>query len=218
MSDRVLLCDVIRPRSFSPWSSALHPGRFALAFCRNTNALDAAFVHCIRATTHPGLTAGHRLNGTPFAEADTIELIEHGFLEALADAVGLRALCLGPRMINVFDREIKLIPVSFRKVCLQSLIAAIEVDDGQVRTRGSKDFLEKAVLASQNGPAILVTHGHPRHIEWASCRFGSCLGSRHFVAGQHLARWANRVLWNCSKCYWSGHHIGLRSKPRSRPW
>ncbi len=40
--------------------------------------------------------------------------------------------------------------VPFRKAYLQSLAATIEVDDGQVRIRGSKDLLEKAVLASQN--------------------------------------------------------------------
>ena len=42
--------------------------------------------------------------------------------------------------------------VPFRKAYLQSLITAIEVDDTQIRIRGSKDLLEKAVLASQNGP------------------------------------------------------------------
>jgi site-specific DNA recombinase len=43
--------------------------------------------------------------------------------------------------------------VPFRKAYLQSLIESIEVDDSQVRIRGSKDVLEKAVLASQNEQA-----------------------------------------------------------------
>jgi hypothetical protein len=43
--------------------------------------------------------------------------------------------------------------VPFRKAYLQSLITAIEVDDTQIRIKGSKDLLEKAVLAGQNGPA-----------------------------------------------------------------
>jgi site-specific DNA recombinase len=43
--------------------------------------------------------------------------------------------------------------VPFRKAYLQSLITAIEVDDQQIRIRGTKDLLEKAVLAGQNGPA-----------------------------------------------------------------
>src|ERR1700746_3940024 len=42
------------------------------------------------------------------AEGDTIELVEHGFVEALADAVGLRALGLGARGIDVLDCKIEL--------------------------------------------------------------------------------------------------------------
>jgi hypothetical protein len=40
--------------------------------------------------------------------------------------------------------------VPFRKAYLQSLIDVIEVDDDQIRIKGNKDLLEKAVLASQN--------------------------------------------------------------------
>jgi len=40
--------------------------------------------------------------------------------------------------------------VPFRKAYLRALIDTIEVDDHQVRIKGSKDTLEKAVLASQN--------------------------------------------------------------------
>ena len=45
------------------------------------------------------------------AERHTVELIEHGSMEALADSVGLRALGLGPRMIDVLDGEIELVVV-----------------------------------------------------------------------------------------------------------
>jgi site-specific DNA recombinase len=41
--------------------------------------------------------------------------------------------------------------VPFRKAYLQSFINVIEVDEHQVRIKGSKDLLEKAVLASQQG-------------------------------------------------------------------
>src|SRR6266568_5697823 len=41
-----------------------------------------------------------------FAEGDAVELVEHGLVEALADAVGLRALGLGPRMVDVLDGKI----------------------------------------------------------------------------------------------------------------
>jgi site-specific DNA recombinase len=39
--------------------------------------------------------------------------------------------------------------VPFRKAYLQALIDGIEVDDHCVRIKGSKDVLEKAVLASR---------------------------------------------------------------------
>jgi hypothetical protein len=41
--------------------------------------------------------------------------------------------------------------VPFRKVYLRSLIDVIEVDDAQIRIKGSKDILERAVLASRAG-------------------------------------------------------------------
>ena len=43
--------------------------------------------------------------------------------------------------------------VPFRKAYLNALIDRIEVDDTQIRIKGSKDLLEKANLASQNGNA-----------------------------------------------------------------
>src|SRR5579859_2849860 len=43
------------------------------------------------------------------AECDTVELIQHGPVEALTDAVSLRALGLGARVIDVLDRKIKLV-------------------------------------------------------------------------------------------------------------
>ena len=45
------------------------------------------------------------------AERHTIELIEHGSMEALADSVGLRALGLGAGVIDILDGEIELVVV-----------------------------------------------------------------------------------------------------------
>ena len=45
----------------------------------------------------------------PFSERDPIEFIEHGAMEALADAVGLWALGLGAAVIDVLDREIEFV-------------------------------------------------------------------------------------------------------------
>src|SRR6202048_2670505 len=46
-----------------------------------------------------------------FAERDTVKLIEHGLVEALADTVGLRALGLSARVIDVLDREVEFVLV-----------------------------------------------------------------------------------------------------------
>ena len=48
-----------------------------------------------------------------FTERDTVELVEHRSVEAFADAVGLRALGLGARVIDVLNREIELVLVPF---------------------------------------------------------------------------------------------------------
>src|ERR1700758_2870535 len=49
-----------------------------------------------------------------FAERDTVELVQYRSVKALADAVGLRALGLGARVIDVLDRKVKLVFVSLR--------------------------------------------------------------------------------------------------------
>ena len=61
---------------------------------------------------------------------------------------------IDPALIERFGRTMRehfsTGSVPFRKAYLQALIDVIEVDDHRVRIRGSKDLLEKAVLASQN--------------------------------------------------------------------
>ena len=54
--------------------------------------------------------------------------------------------------------------IPFRKAYLQSFIDVIEVDDIQIRIKGSKDVLEWAVLASQNG----AIPGSQMSTEWRS--------------------------------------------------
>ena len=61
---------------------------------------------------NPGIQVGLQLVDRTIrllAERDTVELVEDGFVKALTDAVGLWALRLGARMIDVLDGEIKLI-------------------------------------------------------------------------------------------------------------
>ena len=58
--------EVIRLRSFSPSSSAWHPGRSASGFCRSTSGLDAVSPHCIHEPINRDRPAARRLNDTPF--------------------------------------------------------------------------------------------------------------------------------------------------------
>ena len=62
---------------------------------------------------------------------------------------------IDPALIERFGRTMRenfsTGSVPFRKAYLQALINVIEVDDDQIRIKGSKDLLEKAVLASQSG-------------------------------------------------------------------
>jgi len=45
------------------------------------------------------------------AERHAVELVEQRFVEALADAVGLRAPRLGARVIDVLDRQVEFVLV-----------------------------------------------------------------------------------------------------------
>ena len=66
---------------------------------------------------NPGIQVGLQLVDRTIhllAEGDTIELVEHRFVEALADAVGLRALGFSARMIDVLDSKVELVFVPFR--------------------------------------------------------------------------------------------------------
>jgi site-specific DNA recombinase len=62
---------------------------------------------------------------------------------------------IDPALIERFGRTMRenftAGSVPFRKAYLRSLVDVIEVDDRQVRIKGSKDVLERAVLATQSG-------------------------------------------------------------------
>jgi site-specific DNA recombinase len=64
---------------------------------------------------------------------------------------------MDPALIERFGRTMRenftTGSVPFRKAYLQSLIDVIEVDDHVIRIKGSKDLLEKAVLASGSNPS-----------------------------------------------------------------
>ena len=61
------------------------------------------------------------------AKRNLVELIEHRFVEPFADAVGLRALGFGARVIDIFNRQIKLVLVIFRPAAILVRAGAILV-------------------------------------------------------------------------------------------
>jgi hypothetical protein len=63
----------------------------------------------------PGIEVGLQLVDCVvdlLAERHPVELVEHGAVEALADAVGLRAFGLGAAVVDILDRQIELVFVA----------------------------------------------------------------------------------------------------------
>src|SRR6266567_5380519 len=107
------MSDAVRLRSFSPSSSALHLGRSASASAEAPAALmRSRFIVLAQPNVKVCLQLVERVVHL-LAERHSIELVERSLVEAFADAVGLRALSLGARMIDVLDREIELVLVPF---------------------------------------------------------------------------------------------------------
>ncbi len=93
-----------------------HQGRYALAFCRSTSGPDVVLPRCIHESDiEIGLQLIDRTIHL-FLEGDTVELVQRSFVEAFADAVGLRALGFGARVVDVLRREIELVLMLPRSV------------------------------------------------------------------------------------------------------
>jgi site-specific DNA recombinase len=93
---------------------------------------------------------------------------------------------IDPALIESFGRTMRenltTGSTPFRKAYLRSLIDVIEVDDAQVRIKGSKDVLERAVVASQPGAeprSQMSTKWRTRHDSnvWPSPSEGDALSS-----------------------------------------
>jgi site-specific DNA recombinase len=93
---------------------------------------------------------------------------------------------IDPALIESFGRTMRenltTGSTPFRKAYLRSLIDVIEVDDAQVRIKGSKDVLERAVVASQSGAeqrSQMSTKWRTRHDSnvWPSPSEGDALSS-----------------------------------------
>jgi site-specific DNA recombinase len=98
-------------------------------------------------------------------------------LERARSHVGDGAIAIDPGLIERFGRAMRehltTGSVPFRKAYLQSIIDVVEVDDTQIRIKGSKEVLEKAVLASRAGTIdasfqLVAWQAHrPRHQQTA---------------------------------------------------
>ena len=75
--------------------------RSASGSCRSTNAPDGAVARRIRRSKHQGRLQLVDRAVDLFAERHPVELVEHRAVEALADAVGLRALGLCPAVVDL---------------------------------------------------------------------------------------------------------------------
>ena len=96
------------------------------------------------------------------------------------------AIRIDPALIESFGRAMRenltTGSTPFRKAYLRSLIDVIEVDDAQIRIRGSKDVLERAVLASSSGAeqrSQMSTKWRTRHDSnvWPSPSEGDALSN-----------------------------------------
>ena len=69
------------------------------------------------------------------------------------ESIGRCSIQIDPELIERFGRTMRenftMGSVPFRKAYLQSFIDKVEVDDHVIRIKGSKDQLEKAVMASR---------------------------------------------------------------------
>jgi hypothetical protein len=87
---------------------------------------------------------------------------------------------IDPALIESFGRTMRenltTGSTPFRKAYLRSLIDVIEVDDAQIRIKGSKDVLERAVLASRVWSRTAFADeyqvAHPTRFERVTFAFG----------------------------------------------
>src|SRR3954470_24496759 len=126
------------------------------------------------------------------AERDTIELVQHGLVEALADAVGLRTLGLGAGLIDVLDRKIELVFVPLRVAAVLAAavgqharelhVVALEQRDHAVIDEVSRRERRLAIvelgandLAVGVDEGLLVDAPDPLHVADIECVLGAAI-------------------------------------------
>jgi site-specific DNA recombinase len=103
---------------------------------------------------------------------------------------------IDPALIEQFGRTMsenfRTGSVPFRKAYLQTLINTIEVDDRLVRIKGSKELLEKAVLATQVGCSQMSTQ---MSTNWRARRDSNSCPPRFVICDKWLIKHART--WSC---------------------
>jgi phage host-nuclease inhibitor protein Gam len=114
-----------------------------------------------------------------------------------------QAIRIDPALLEQFGRSMRENftsgSIPFRKAYLQSLIDGVEVDDAQIRIKGSKDVLERAVLASRHAatsgsraPEEIRTFGLHRHVKVAaSMTLSNCLCPLHATG---MRKWGRLIV------------------------
>ena len=72
----------------------------------------------------PFVQVGLQLGDRPvelLAKGNAVELVQHGLVEALADTIRLRALGLGPTVVDILDRQVELVLVPLGVAAVYSL-------------------------------------------------------------------------------------------------
>src|SRR4051812_2192411 len=101
----------IRRRSIFPLRAGLRQGRSAWGFAETPATLmGSVFVVAPDPLVEILLQLGDRAVDA-LAERYPVELVQHCFVEALDDSIGLRALGLGSGVVHILDREIELVLV-----------------------------------------------------------------------------------------------------------
>ena len=107
---------MIRRRSFSPSQAASRQGTSDRRFAEAPSSLVRPF---LIVTLDPAIKIDLEIGDRAvdlLAKGDAIELIEHRLVEPLDDAIRLRALGLGARMVDILERQVELVFVMLR-VC-----------------------------------------------------------------------------------------------------
>lgn len=162
-----LVTDHLMDRLFKPERLAQMLGALSARRAQQTQAINGRIMALQRevADCDDKLTRLYRLVEDGLTELDEVLKDRLNTIKAERDRAKAAlervkqqanpAIRIEPALIERFGRTLRegfgKGSVPFRKAYLRTLIDVIEVDDHQIRIKGSREVLERAVLASQNG-------------------------------------------------------------------